>query len=64
MVIVVYGDGVRARAFTHAVQLQQREVQAHEVLQSFFGDGGGACEETLAVVEAQRSTHPLEDQIV
>lgn len=64
MVVAVKRDGVWACAFTHAVQLQQWDVQAHEVLQSVFGDRGSTSEETLAAVEAQRSTHLLEDQIV
>ena len=41
---------MRPGALTHAVQLHQRHVQAHEILQGVFGDGGGAREADLAAV--------------
>ena len=63
-VFLVTGDGVWTGAFAHAIYLHHRHVQAHEVLQSFFGDGGSACEEDLAAVQAQRSTHLLKDHII
>lgn len=52
-VFFVTGDGVRAGAFTHAVELHDWNVEAHEVLQSVFGDGGSAGEENLAAVQSQ-----------
>lgn len=50
---------MRAGAFTHAVDLHDRNVEAHEVLQSVFGDGGSAGEEILAAVQSQHSMHLL-----
>lgn len=64
MVAAVNGDRVRTGALAHAVQLHQWHVQAHEVLQSLLGDGGGACEADLTAVQTQSSTHLLEGQIV
>ena len=62
--VLINGDGVRSRAFTHPIQLPQRDVQAHEVIQSVFGDGGRSGAAQFAAVQAQDSAHLLEHQIV
>lgn len=62
--VFIDGDGVRARAFTHAIQLFQRDVQAHEVIQSVFGNRCSSSAAYSAAVQAQSSTHLLEDQII
>lgn len=63
-VFLVIGDGVRAGAFTHAVDLHDWNVEAHEVFQSVFGDGGSAGEENPAAVQSQQSTHLLIHQTI
>lgn len=55
---------MRAGAFTHAVDLQDGHVEAHEVVQGVFGDGRRAGEADLAAVQAERSTHLLKHQTV
>lgn len=56
------GDGVWSGALAHAVQLVQRNVQAEEELQGVFGDGGSSCVALVAAIQAQSSTHLLENQ--
>lgn len=62
--ILVDGDGVRARALAHAVQLLHRDAEAHEVVQSIFGDGSGSSAGQLAAVQTQLATNLLKHQIV
>ena len=53
-----------SRALTHAVQLIQLNVEAHEVLQRVLGDGRSACETAPTAVQPKGTTHSLEDQII
>lgn len=57
------GDGVRPGAFTHAVQLIHRDVQAEEELQGVFGDGCGACVALGAAVQTQSLTDLFEHKL-
>lgn len=58
------GDGVRAGALAHAVQLLHRDAEAHEVVQSFFGDGSGSSAAQPAAVQTQLAPNPLKHQTV
>lgn len=63
-VLLIAGDGVRARALTHAVDLQDGDVEAHEVVKRVFGDGCSACEADFAAVQTKCGPHLLKHQSV
>lgn len=57
------GDGVRAAALTHAVQLIKRNVQTEEELQGVFGDRSGARVALAAAVQPQGLPHFFKHQL-
>lgn len=63
-IFFITGHIVGAWALTHAVHLHNSDVQAHEVIQSFFTDGCGTCGADPALVQPQSSMHLLKHQII
>lgn len=51
-----------ASALTHAIGLEEGNVQAHEILKGLLGNGSSPCKTGLAAVEAQGQTHLFENQ--
>lgn len=63
-VVLSPGEGVRSRALAHAVQLEDGNVQAHEILQRVFGDGSCTREAGPAAVETQSFPNVLIHQAI
>lgn len=55
---------MRAGAFAHAVDLQDGDVEAHEVVQCVLGDGRSTGETDFAAVQTERGADLLKHQTV
>lgn len=50
-------DGVGSSALTHAVQFEQRDIQAEEELEGIFGGGGSSSVAFGTAVQAKSFAH-------